>query len=127
MYSEVVNEHFRSPRHVGELTNPDGVGVAGKPGQGNYMIFQVCLEGDCISQIGYLTFGCPTAIASGSLLSEMVRGRAETAARAITPEELLVALGGLPLGKRHCPALAIQALRAALDDARTKDREQVKG
>ena len=114
MYSAGVLDHFHSPRNVGELLQPDCVGTAGEPGRGNYMVVQLKLTENRITGCGFLTFGCPSAIAAGSCLTEMIKNKPVTEALVLTPELLESALGGLPLGKRHCAALAVQALRAAL-------------
>ncbi len=115
MYSAIVLEHFHNARNVGLLENPDAVGVAGEPGRGNYMVLHLQLYGDTITACGFQTFGCAPAIAAGSMVTELVKGCTVAGALALTPEELEQALGGLPLGRRHCAALAIQALHDALE------------
>lgn len=117
MFSDTVMDHFTNPRHVGTLASPDAVGKAGTPGRGNYMVLQLRVDGDRIVDCAYMTFGCPPAIAAGSVLTEIILGMRTGDALRITAEHLEEALGGLPLGRRHCAALAVQALRAALSAA----------
>ena len=124
MYSEQVREHFAHPRNCGELMAPDGEGCAGQPGRGNYMIIQARLDGERVAELGYRTYGCPPAIAAGSVVTEMALGRTVQDALGITREELLTALGGLPLGREHCAALAIEALGQALQAASGREAGQ---
>jgi nitrogen fixation protein NifU and related proteins len=114
MYSATVLDHFHNARNVGALEAPDAVGVAGEPGHGNYLILDLQLSGDRITACGFQTFGCAPAIAAGSLLTELIKGRTVAEALALTPAQLEEALGGLPLGRRHCAALAIEALHDGL-------------
>ena len=115
MYSEIVMDHFQNPRNAGELTDADAVGKAGEVGRGNYVVIYLRLEGGCIAQTGFLTYGCAPAIAAASVLTEMIQGDRPEGARQISAETLQKALGGLPLGRRHCAAQAIEALREAID------------
>ncbi len=117
MYSQQVMDHFGDPRNCGELEDADGMGCAGEPGRGNYMIIWVKLDGDQIERLSFKTYGCPPAIAAGSAITEMATGKCVDAALAITREELIEALGGLPLGRDHCAALAIEALGKAVEVA----------
>jgi len=114
-YSAVVRDHFLKPRNVGSLHDADAVGIEGQPGGGPHMQIYVKLEGDRISEIGFLTYGCAASIASCSMLTEMVKGRAVEEALGITRDDLAEALGGLPLGKEHCSEMAVSALRKALE------------
>lgn len=75
MYSAGVLDHFHSPRNVGGLEEPDRVGTAGEPGRGNYLVLHLKLTENRITGCGFLTFGCPSAIATGSCLTEMIWGR----------------------------------------------------
>lgn len=115
MNSQGVLDHFHNPRNVGELPAPDAFGTAGQPGQGNYLVLHLNLEGGRIVRCGFLTFGCAAAIAAGSVMTEMIKGKSIGEALGLTPEAIENELGGLPLGKKHCAALAVQALHAALD------------
>jgi NifU-like protein involved in Fe-S cluster formation len=106
MYSTAVQEHFTKPRRAGSLENPDAVGQAGTPGQGPYIVFGLRVTGHRITDARFLTYGCPAAIACGSFVAEHVVGRTRAEAYRLTAEDIDRGLGGLPLGKEHCPALA---------------------
>ena len=123
-YSDVVREHFFHPRNVGEIADADGVGVEGRPGQGQHMVISVRLERERIAEIAFKTFGCAASIASCSVLTEMVKGRTVREALAVSRDELAEALGGLPLGKEHCPGMALGALRKALLSAEGPGRHE---
>lgn len=114
MYNATILDHFASPRNAGELPDADVVGTAGEPGRGNYMVLYFKLDGDVISECRFQTFGCAPAIAVGSVVTELVKGRSVAEALALTPDRLEEALGGLPLGRKHCAGLAVEALRAGL-------------
>lgn len=107
-------EHFREPRHVGDLPDATHTGCAGVPGRGNYMVVRLRVVREVIDDARFATFGCPAAIACGSALTDMVIGMPLASARCLGEADLLAALGGLPLGKRHIPTLAVRALRDAL-------------
>ena len=114
MYSVVASEHFHAPRRVGPLEGATHTGTAGTPGGGPYVVLWFVVSGERIDRAAYRTFGCPAAIASASMVAELVEGRLVEAALMLTESELIQALGGLPEGKEHCPKLAVQALVAAL-------------
>jgi len=109
VYSEQIREHFANPHNCGELQDADGAGQAGEPGRGNYMIIWVELDGDCIAEGSYRTYGCPPAIAAGSIITEMAKGSSTEEALNIPREQLIEAMGGLPLGREHWAALTIKA------------------
>nr|WP_309698013.1 iron-sulfur cluster assembly scaffold protein [Armatimonas sp.] len=113
MYSVVASEHFHAPRRVGPLEGATHTGTAGTPGGGPYVVLWFVVSGERIDRAAYKTFGCPAAIASASMVAELVEGRLVEAALMLTESELIQALGGLPEGKEHCPKLAVQALVAA--------------
>ncbi len=103
-----------APRNGGVLENPDLAGHAGTPGRGALMVLFLKLDGDRIAEAKYQTYGCGPTIASGSMLTEMIVGRAITECRELTVEDLIEALDGVPPDKLHSPALAIGALHDAL-------------
>ena len=112
-YSDIVREHVGSPRNVGEI--PDvPFGEAGTQGQGPYMRLWLRVEDGMVADVRFKTYGCPAAIAGGSVLTEMVEGKPVTRCAAFDSGQLLDALGGLPLGKGHCADIAVAALRDAL-------------
>ena len=120
-YSETVLEHFANPRNVGELDEPDGVGVAGNPVCGDEMVFQIKVDAEGrVSDVRFRTFGCAAAIAVSSMMSEMAKGKTLEEAEAIDNKEVASALGGLPPVKMHCSNLGADALRAAIADYRKK-------
>ncbi len=116
MYSQTVIEHFRNPRNVGALPCPDLVGTVGRPGEGQYVVLHLNVRDGVVPQAAFRTFGCGPAIAACSLLTEWVTGRRVEEARALTPEQLIDLLGGLPEGKLYCAGLAVEALRSAVGD-----------
>ena len=113
-YSDSVRDHFVNPRNAGSLVGATRIGTAGNPGNGPFVKLFVRLEGDTVADITFQTYGCAAAIASCSKLTDMVKGKAVQEALSVTPDALLAAIGGLPLGKRHCPGLAVEALTNAL-------------
>jgi len=114
-YNSVVREHFSHPRNAGSLDDADAVGTEGQPGGGPHMQMYVKLTGGHIAEISFLTYGCAASIASCSMLTEMVKGKSVEEALSVTRDDLAQALGGLPLGKEHCPDMAVSALRKALE------------
>jgi nitrogen fixation protein NifU and related proteins len=113
-FSEILMDHFNSPRNSGRIETPDRVGIAGSPGRGPYVALYLRLAGDVISEAQFQTHGCGVSIACGSMLTEMIIGRAADECLELTPERLSEALDGVPGTKLHCPALAIAALKDAL-------------
>ena len=120
MYTPTTADHFHHPRHAGPLADADAVGRNGTAGHGPYMVLYLRVESERIAQAGFQTYGCPAAIASGSWLSEWLIGKSLQAATEIVPAVIDAGLGGLPLGKEHCPPLAIGALRDALAQLKEK-------
>jgi nitrogen fixation protein NifU and related proteins len=114
MYSAVVQDHFHNARRVGPLVGATHTGTAGVPGEGPYLIVWLRVEAGVVREAAYRTFGCPAAIASASVLCELVVGEAVDVAARLSEADLVSALGGLPEGKEHCPPLAVGALRRAV-------------
>ena len=114
-YSEIVLEHFHSPRNGYRMKDPDVVGKAGDPGRGPFMLLFLKVEGEKIQEASYQTYGCGPAIAAGSLMTEKIKGATRTEASSWTEPKLNEALGGLPMEKRHCSALAAKVLANALE------------
>jgi nitrogen fixation NifU-like protein len=115
-YTAKVMDHFMNPRNVGEIENADGVGEVGNPACGDMMRLYLKVEEGKIVEAKFRTFGCGAAIASSSMLTEMIKGRTLEEARAITNQQVSEALDGLPPVKIHCSVMAEQAVKAALDD-----------
>ena len=116
LYSEKVMEHFKHPRNVGEINNPDGIGHVGNPICGDIMELYIKVENDKIIDAKFKTFGCGAAIATSSMITEIVKGKTIDEALKISNETVIEALDGLPKVKRHCSVLAENALRLAIED-----------
>jgi len=123
-YSEKVMDHFRNPRNVGEIENPDGIGHVGNPMCGDVMELYIKVENDTIVDAKFKTFGCGAAIATSSMATELVIGKSIREARQITNKVVAKALDGLPAIKMHCSNLAEEALTAALEDYKKRTSEQ---
>ena len=115
-YSAKVMEHFRNPKNVGKIENPDGVGHVGNPVCGDIMELYIKVENDTIKDAKFKTFGCGAAIATSSMVTELVKGKSINEALAISNKAVAMALGGLPSIKMHCSVLAEEALKSAIDD-----------
>ncbi len=116
MYSKTVMDHFKNPRNVGEMDNPDGLGEVGNPICGDMMKVFIKVEDDHIKDISFLTFGCGAAIAVSSILTEMAKGKSLEEAKKITNKSVAEALEGLPKNKLHCSNLGADALQLAIKD-----------
>ena len=123
-YTEAVMKHFLEPHNVGQIEHPDGVGKVGNPVCGDIMEIQIKVEDDKIVDAKFRTFGCGAAIATSSVLTDIVKGKTLLEALEITNEDVTQALGGLPARKRHCSVLAEDGLHAAIKNY--KDRLQGK-
>lgn len=116
MYNETVLDHFQNPRNVGEVEHQDAVGRVQSEACGDTTFIYLEVEDGRIKDIKFKTFGCAAAIASSSMLTEMAKGLTLEEAKAITNEQVVEKLGGLPAFKVHCSVLAADALRAAIAD-----------
>lgn len=126
-YSEKVMEHFRNPRNVGEIENPDGVGKVGNPVCGDIMELYIKVDGGIITDAKFKTFGCGAAIATSSMVTELVKNKSIEDALKISNRAVAEALGGLPPIKMHCSVLAEEALKKALDDYRMRIAKSASG
>ena len=117
-YNEKVVDHFANPRNVGELpaSETDGFGLVGDPSCGDQMKRWISVRDQRIARIGFLSYGCPGAIATSSMLTALADGRSLADAALITDDDVIEALGGIPEMKRHCSLLGVRALREALGD-----------
>ena len=127
MYSEVVMDHFKNPRNVGEMKDADGVGEVGNPICGDMMTIYIKVKDDYIDDISFLTFGCGAAIAVSSMITEMARGKTIVEAQQITNKSVAEALAGLPKNKLHCSNLGADALHMAIKDYMNRKAGIVKG
>jgi nitrogen fixation NifU-like protein len=120
LYSDVVKDHFMNPRNVlmeDESSFPaDGRGLTGNIKCGDQMLILIKVKDDVIADVRWKTYGCASAIASTSMLSEVIKGLSLEQAFYIKPEDIATRLGGLPENKIHCSVLGDKALRAAIDD-----------
>jgi nitrogen fixation NifU-like protein len=116
LYSEKVMEHFKNPRNVGEIENPDGVGHVGNPVCGDIMELYIKVNDGIIVDTKFKTFGCGAAIATSSMVTEMVKGKSIEEALKISNKAVAEALDGLPKVKMHCSVLAEEALKSAIKD-----------
>ncbi|MEI8173469.1 MAG: Fe-S cluster assembly scaffold protein NifU [Deltaproteobacteria bacterium] len=123
-YSEKVMEHCRNPRNVGEIENPDGVGKVGNPVCGDIMELYIKVKDGVITDAKFKTFGCGAAIATSSMVTELVKNKTIEEALKISNRAVAEALGGLPPIKMHCSVLAEEALRKALDDYRQRSAKE---
>lgn len=115
IYSDTAIEHGMNPRNLGELEDADSSGrVTGSCGDTMYMWLKV--KDGTISDISFLTDGCGTSMASGSMATEMAKGKSLTEAQKISQEDVLNALGGLPEESEHCALLASDTLKAAISE-----------
>jgi len=115
-YSEKVMDHFMNPRNMGEMEDPDGVGEVGNPVCGDVMKLYLKIDNGVIVDAKFQTFGCGAAIATSSMVTEMVKGKTIEEAKKITNEAVAEALDGLPPVKMHCSVLAEEGLEAAISD-----------
>ena len=115
-YSEKVIDHFTNPRNVGVIEDADGVGKVGNPVCGDMMEMSVKIDSDVITDVKFRTFGCGAAIATSSMATELIKGKAIGDALELTNRAIAEALGGLPPVKMHCSVLAADALKMALVD-----------
>ncbi|MDT8284675.1 MAG: Fe-S cluster assembly scaffold protein NifU [Thermovirgaceae bacterium] len=122
MYSEKVMDLFMHPINAGKMENPDGVGEVGNPRCGDIMKIYLRIKDDRIEDVSFETFGCASAIASSSMVTEMVKGLTIDQALAISNKDVVKALGGLPPQKIHCSLLAEEGIQAAIEDYRSKQK-----
>ncbi|MEJ2684936.1 MAG: Fe-S cluster assembly scaffold protein NifU [Candidatus Sulfobium sp.] len=120
MYSERVMDHFMNPRNVGDMEDPDGVGIEGNPTCGDAMKIYIKVKDGRIVDAKFKTFGCGAAIAVSSIVTEMVKGKTLDEALAISKEAVASELGGLPPQKMHCSNLGADALKKAIEDYKSK-------
>jgi nitrogen fixation NifU-like protein len=119
-YSKKVMEHFMNPRNVGVIENPDGYGKVGNPVCGDLMEMYIKVKDDIITDIKFRTFGCGSAIATSSMVTELAKGKHIEEALKITRSDVANELDGLPPRKMHCSNLAADALHEAIKDYKQK-------
>jgi nitrogen fixation NifU-like protein len=119
-YSPVLLDHYRNPRNVGEIADPDGAATVGNPEHGDVLRLTLRIREGRVVEARFKTFGCVAAIAAGSITTELVRDRLLEEVEGLTNRQVAEALGGLPQSRMHCSVLAEQAVREALADYRGK-------
>jgi nitrogen fixation NifU-like protein len=122
-YNEKVIDHFKNPRNVGIIKNPDAVGYVGEPAWGIDAELYLRIENGVITEAKSKAFGCGATIAAGSVVTEMVRGKRLEEIAGITNEDVDRALGGLPASKAHCAKLSRELIQAAVKDYRERHKE----
>lgn len=124
LYNEKVMDHFMNPRNVGTIADADGVGQVGNPTCGDIMKMFITVENkggqEVITDVKFQTFGCGAAVATSSIVTEMVVGKTVPEAEKLTNAQVAEELGGLPPLKMHCSNLAADALKKAIENYHSK-------
>jgi nitrogen fixation NifU-like protein len=120
VYNETLIDHFMHPRNVGEIENPDAMAVVGDPACGDFIRVYLRVEDDRISAFKFLTQGCPGAISTSSIATELAIGKTLEEALKLTDNDVIEAAGGIPARKAHCSLLAIRGLHQAITHYREK-------
>jgi nitrogen fixation protein NifU and related proteins len=126
MYTQKVMEHFKNPHNMGEIPDADGVGTVGNPVCGDLMTIYIKVKDNRLQDIKFKTYGCGSAIATSSMITDIARGKTLEEALKITRADVADSLGGLPPVKMHCSNLAADALHAAIEDYYKKCGKEVK-
>jgi len=129
-YSKKVMEHFMNPKNVGTIENPDGYGKVGNPVCGDLMEMYITVKDDVITDMKFQTFGCGSAIATSSMVTELAKGMHVDKAMKLTRNDVASELDGLPPQKMHCSNLAADALHEAIKDYKKRKglkKETTKG
>ena len=119
-YSDKVMDHFNNPRNVGEIPDASGIGNVGNPVCGDIMRMYIKVENNIIVDAKFKTYGCGAAIATSSMITEIVKGKTIEEALQVSNKAVAEALGGLPPVKMHCSVLAADALKQAIENYRRK-------
>ena len=125
VHSEQTVDHFLNPRNLGRISSPDGVGRMTDL-HGSTMEIYLKVKDDKVMHTSFWTDGCGCSIASGSMITELVKGKSVSEAQKITHQDVLDALGGLPKDDLHCAVLATNTLKEAIKDYLTFKRDQWK-
>lgn len=125
MYTDKVMDHFTNPRNVGEIENASGVGEVGNAKCGDIMRIYLDVQDGIIKDVKFKTFGCGAAIATSSMVTELVMGKTLDEALKISNDAVAEALDGLPPAKMHCSNLAADALHEAIKDYMNKKRKVI--
>jgi|ERR671919_692141 nitrogen fixation NifU-like protein len=115
-YSQIVLDHVKNPRNVGELEDANARARVRSSADGDLLQLHMRIEGDKVIEARFKVYGCGAAIATGSVLTELVIGKTVEELRKISNEQMSLLMGGLPPEKVHCSVLAEQAVKSALED-----------
>lgn len=121
MYNETVLAHFQNPQNIGEIPDASGVGEVGNVICGDILRVYIKVKDNVLEDVKFMTYGCGAAVASGSMLTVLAKGRTVEEALQITNRTVAEALGGLPPQKKHCSNMAADALHRAIEDWRRKN------
>lgn len=124
IYNDTLIDHFMHPRNIGEIENPDAVAQVGDPACGDFIRVYLKLEGGKISNFKFLTQGCPGAISTSSIATELAIGKTIDEALKLTDNDVIKAAGGIPARKAHCSLLAIRGLHQAIQNYLDKQKER---
>lgn len=116
MYTDTIIEHFVNPRNLGELPDADGIGQMGDPSCGDFIRVYIKVKDGKLEKVNFLVQGCPAAIATASIMTELACGKTITEGLALTDEDVLDAIGILPEEKVHCSNLGTSPLHLAIED-----------
>lgn len=122
MYTEKVMDHFTNPRNVGEIPDASGIGEVGNAKCGDIMRIYLKVDNNVITDVKFKTFGCGAAIATSSMVTELVKGKTLEEALKISNQAVAEALDGLPPVKMHCSNLAADALHEAIRNYMEKNK-----
>ena len=114
MYSKELMKHFKNPKFVKDIKNPDAIGEVGNIRCGDIMHLEIKVKSGKIADIGFQTFGCPAALASSDVVCELAKGKTLEEAKKLGKEDIIKKLGGMPPIKVHCSVLGIDALKKAI-------------
>jgi nitrogen fixation NifU-like protein len=123
-YSQKVMDHFMNPRNVGVIEDADAIGEVGNPRCGDIMRMYLKIKNNVIEDIKFQTFGCGAAVATSSMVTELVKGKTLEEALKVTKMDVADALDGLPPIKMHCSNLAEEAIKLAIENYRKKNEKK---
>ena len=119
-YSKELMKHFKNPKFVKKIRNPDGVGEVGNMSCGDIMHLEIKMKDNKIKEIGFQTFGCPAAVASSDVVCGLAKGKTLEQAEKINKDDIIKKLKGMPPVKVHCSILGIEALKKSIKNYRSK-------